>query len=35
LLERLGAPSAGIEDATLLLALSFAAGLVRATWRYR
>ncbi|MBZ0270301.1 hypothetical protein K8I85_19285 [bacterium] len=35
LLERVGAPAADIGDATLILALSFVIGIVRATWRYR
>jgi hypothetical protein len=35
MLERIGAPEAGIEDAMLLLALAFTAGIVRATMRYR
>jgi len=35
LFERLGAPSADIADATLFLAIFYAFGIVRATWRYR
>jgi hypothetical protein len=35
LFERIGAPAADLSDAILILSLSFALGLVRATWRYR
>jgi hypothetical protein len=34
-LERVGAPPAGIEDATIFLSLFFAVGIVRSTWGYR
>ena len=33
--ERVGAPTADIADATLALAVFYAIGIVRGTWRYR
>ena len=33
--ERLGAPTADIADATVALAIFYAIGMVRGSWRYR
>ena len=35
MLERVGAPTADIADATVFLAILYGIGIVRGTWRYR
>lgn len=34
-LERAGAPTADIADATIALAIFYSIGIIRGTWRYR